>query len=300
MMSIQLRGMVIPLLTPFQTDGSLDEHRLRRLCHQLIDAGVHGLFPVGSSGEFWVLNCDESFRAIKVVVEAAAGRVPVYAGAGAISTRDVVQRARGAEDLGADAVVVITPFYVAPTQEELYAHYAAIADSTSLPVIPYLNPARTGGVILEPSTVARLASIDNLVGVKDSTGNLALTAEYISQTPDDFAVFQGRDDLFFPSLALGAVGGIAATGNVVPALVVELYEAYVQGDWERSRAAQIKLAPLRRALSWGTYPAVLKAAMEMIGDPVGAPRSPASALDNAKHGPLRDVLAGLGLSVVPA
>jgi 4-hydroxy-tetrahydrodipicolinate synthase len=289
-------GMVIPLLTPFAQDSSLDEQALRRSVRRLIDAGVHGVFPVGSSGEFWSLGAEERCRAIEIVVEEAAGQVPVYAGTGHIGTREAVQLTQRAESIGADAIVVVTPFYVAPSQDELYAHYATIADSTSLPVFPYNNPKRTGGVSLGPDTLARLAGLPNLAGIKDSSGNLALTAEYINQTPDSFAVFQGSDDLFYPSLAMGAVGGIAATGNVAPEIVVELYEAFRDGDWECSRAAQVKLASLRRASSWGSYPSVLKAAMAMIGEPVGPPRAPVSPLDDSYHEALRQVLVGMGLT----
>lgn len=297
MTTVEPRGMVIPLLTPFKQDGTLDEKALRRLVRRLMAAGVHGLFPVGSSGEFWVLSREEGYATIEVVIDEAAGRVPVYAGAGAIGSCESSRRAKDIEALGADALVVITPFYVAPTQEELYTHYATIADSTALPVIPYNNPGRTGGVNLEPETAVRLACTGKIAGIKDSSGNLAQTARYITETPDDFAVFQGRDDLFFPSLVLGAVGGIAATGNVAPELVVEIFECWASGDLQRSRAAQARLAPLRRTLSWGTYPSVLKAAMAMIGEPVGEPRRPASALCESKRDALRGVLTGMGLSL---
>lgn len=291
------QGMVIPLLTPFHQDGSLDEQALRRSTRRLIRAGVHGLFPVGSSGEFWGLSVEERCRAIEIVVEEADGRLPVYAGTGDVSTRKTIALTERAESLGADAAVVITPFYVAPSQEELYAHYAAIADSTSLPVFPYNNPKRTGGVSLEPAFVTRLAGIPNLAGIKDSSGNLALTAAYVNQTPDSFAVFQGSDDLFFPSLAMGAVGGIAATGNVVPELVVELYDAFVCGEWDRSRAVQSKLASLRRANALGTYPSVLKAAMAIIGEPIGPPRAPVTSLESSHSDALRQVLVGMGLAI---
>jgi 4-hydroxy-tetrahydrodipicolinate synthase len=296
MTTFRPKGMIVPMVTPFQSDGALDEQALRRLTQRLITAGVHGLFPVGSSGEFWALNPEEGYRAIEIVVEEAAGQVPVYAGTGAIDTCQASQRAHFAEELGTDAIVVITPFYVAPTQEELYAHYASVADSTLLPVIPYNNPARTGGVNLEPRTVAQLAAIGNLVGIKDSSGNLAQTAEYINETRDDFAVFQGRDDLFFASLVMGAAGGIAATANVVPELVVSLYECFVQGDWERSRDTQIRLSYLRRALSWGTYPSVLKAAMDLIGESVGEPRRPVSPLREETRKALHTLLVDIGLA----
>jgi 4-hydroxy-tetrahydrodipicolinate synthase len=290
MIGFQPRGMIVPMVTPFDEDGELDELALRRLTRRLIDAGIHGVFPVGTSGEFYALSNEEGYRAIEVVVEETAGRVPVYAGAGAITTGESARMARQAEQLGADAIVVITPFYITPTQEELYDHYKTIAASTSLPVIPYNNPSRASGVNLEPVTVARLAAIPNLVGIKDSSGNLGQTGDYISQCPRSFSVFQGRDDLFYPSLAIGAVGGIAAIGNVVPEAVVDLYESFMAGDLNRACSLQYQISPLRRALSWSTYPSVLKAAMALVGEPVGDPRLPVKPLDVRFFDPLRKIL----------
>jgi len=293
-----LHGIVVPLLTPFTSNDAIDEDGVRRLTRRMVAAGVHGVFPCGSSGEFWVLDDEERCRIIQTVVAEAAGDVLVYAGVGAVGTRQAIKLTRCAEEGGADALVVITPFYINPTQEELYHHYAAIARSTSLPVIPYNNPSRTGNVNLEPATMARLAEIENLAGIKDSSGNIGQTADYITLCPPGFAVFQGRDDMIFPSMVLGAVGGVAAEGNVAPEMCVELYDAFMANDWERSKAVQVKLAKFRRALAWGTYPAALKTAMTMIGEPMGAPRSPAAALPAAYLDRLRQILINLDLNVV--
>lgn len=292
--------MIIPLLTPFHADGELDPHALRHLTRRLIGAGVHGLFPSGSTSEFFALSQQERCRVIEIVVEEAAGRTPVYAGTGAISTRESIALTQAAEQLGADAIAVITPFYISPSQEELYEHYAAIAGSTALPLVVYNNPARTGGVNLTAKTLHRLAAIPNIVAIKDSSGDLGLLAAYMAETPDEFVVLQGRDDLYFASLAIGAVGGVAATGNVMPELVVELYDAFRAGDWERSRNAQAKVALLRGALGIGTFPSVLKGAMALIGEPVGPPRLPVAPLTPTQVAAVRDVLERIGLPITAA
>ncbi len=294
----QPKGIVVPLLTPFNEDGALDPQALRHLTRRLIAAGVHGLFPSGSTGEFFALSHQERCDVIDIVIDEAGGRVPIYAGTGAISTRESIELTKTAETLGADAMAVITPFYISPTQEELYAHYAAIAASTSLPVVIYNNPARTGGVSLAAATLVRLAAIANIVGIKDSSGDLGLMASYITETPDDLVVFQGRDDLYFPSFALGAVGGIAATGNVMPELVVEIYSAFQLGDWIRSREAQAKVSLLRAALGISTFPSVLKGTMTLIGESVGPPRLPVAPLSGTQIGTVRGVLGRIGLPVV--
>ncbi len=298
MKSFRPSGMIIPLLTPFHDDGALDLEALRRLTRQMIAAGMHGLFPSGSTGEFFVLSHDERCRVIEVVVQEAAGRVPVYAGTGAISTWEAVALARSAERIGADALAVITPFYITPSQDELFEHYAAIAASTVLPVIIYNNPSRTGGVSLTPATLARLAAIPNMAGIKDSSGDLTLMTAYVAETPDEFVVFQGRDDLLLASFERGAVGGVAAIGNVAPALVVELYAAFMAGDMERAGTCQAKIALLRTALSISTFPSVLKGALALIGDPVGPPRLPVAPLQEADTGAVREVLLRMGLELV--
>ncbi len=290
-------GVIVPMVTPFQNDGALDEEALRRITQHLLEGGVDGLFPAGSTGEFFALSEAERLRVIEVVVQECAGRLPVYAGTGAVGTRQVIEFTRQAETLGADAVVVITPFYIAPSQHELYEHYATIAKSTRLPVIPYNNPSRTGGVNLTPATVERLAEIPNLVGIKDSAGDMQQFAEFVRLATPGFAVMQGRDDAFYESFKLGAVGAVAAIGNVCPEVVVEIYQAFRAGRLEQAEAAQEKVTRLRHALSLATFPAVLKAAMSMVGQPVGDPRSPVLPLTRPVRDELRDILIGVGLTI---
>jgi 4-hydroxy-tetrahydrodipicolinate synthase len=291
----QLRGIIVPLVTPFREDETVDEDALRALVRHLIECGVHGLFPVGSTGEFYAVTPEERQRIFHLVVEETAGRVPVYAGAGAVSTIECLTHARMAEESGADCLVVVTPYYIAPSIDELYEHYAAIAHATSLPVIPYNNPGRTGGVNVTPALMQRLADIPNIVGIKDSSGNQAQTIEYVFMCGERIAVFQGRDDLIYPSLATGAVGGVACVANVAPRETVELYEAYRRGDTVKALAMQRIASTLRQALALGTFPTVIKEAMAMLGLPGGHVRRPVTPLAPDKRAQLRGILQSINL-----
>jgi len=296
-MRFQPCGIIPAMATPFTADGELNEEALRQLTRHLIQGGVHGLFATGSQGEFWALTPQEKQRVWEIVLEEAEGRVPVYAGTGAVTTREVIELNRRAEAAGVDAVSIITPFFVRPTEAELEAHYRSIAEATSLPILLYNNPGRTGGVNVSAGLVARLAEVEDIVGIKDSSGDLTLTTEYIRLTPGDFAVLSGRDTLIFAGLVHGTRGAIAATANVVPALVVEIYEAFRAGEIERARRAQERLAPLRLAFGLGSFPVVVKEALELMGIAVGPCRGPVSPLSPEKRAELRQVLLGLGLSV---
>jgi 4-hydroxy-tetrahydrodipicolinate synthase len=230
----------------------------------------------------------------EITAEETAGRVPVYAGTGAITTRQVIELNKVAEDAGADAVSIITPMFISPTQDELYEHYVAVADATSLPVILYNNPGRTG-LDLSAGLVSRLAGHPNVVGIKDSSGDLSLTNEYVRLTGDDFHVLMGRDSLIFAALLMGVKGAIAATANVAPSLVAEIYEAVVAGDLERGLAAQNGLTPLRMAFGLATFPVVVKDAMEMIGLSAGPCRAPVRSITGENREKLRSVLEGMAL-----
>jgi 4-hydroxy-tetrahydrodipicolinate synthase len=255
---------------------------------------VHGLFPAGSTGEGWSLTREERKRIFEIVVDRAKGRALVYAGTGAITTREALYLTKMAEDCGADGAVLITPFYVTPTEDELYLHYEAVAGATKLPVFPYNNPSRTG-VHLNANVIARLSKIDNLAGVKDSSGSLALTMQFVEGTPQSFAVCQGRDDIFFPSFVIGCQAAVAATANVAPDVVLEIYEGFVAGDLEQSQRAQSRVAMLRRALQLGTFPAVIKEAMALVGMPVGRARAPIGELTPENRKRLREVLKSAGV-----
>lgn len=292
---MEIKGIIPAMVTPFDVEEELDEGALRQLVNHLIEGGVHGLFPVGSQGEFYALTLEEKQQVLEIVVEEAAGRVPVYAGTGAITTREVIALNKLAEQAGIDAVSVITPCFISPTQEELYQHYVAIADATSLPVLLYNNPGRTGGLNLSAKLVARLAEHPNIVGIKDSSGDFTLTAEYIRRTDDDFAVLLGRDTLIYAGLLHGAKGAIAASANVVPALVVEIYQAFVEGGLTRALEAQGRLAPLRLAFGLGTFPIVVKEALNLIGISAGPARSPVGPISPESREELKQTLQELGV-----
>jgi 4-hydroxy-tetrahydrodipicolinate synthase len=291
--TIKIKGIIPAMVTPLDENEKVNEQALRRIVNFLIDGGVHGLLVHGSQGEFYGFTAGEKRWVWEIVVDEVGGRVPIYAGTGAVTTREVLDLNRMAEDVGVDLVSVLTPFFVSPSEEELFQHFTTIADGTRLPVVLYNNPGRTG-VNLSAGLVARLAEHPNIVGIKDSSGDLSLTCEMIRQSGDDFRVLMGRDSLIYAGLHHGAAGAIAATANVVPALVAEIYEAFQAGDLARSLRAQDKLAGLRQAFSLGSFPVVVKDAMNLVGLPAGPPLRPIRSLEGEAKRELRRVLREVG------
>ncbi|HID64548.1 MAG TPA: 4-hydroxy-tetrahydrodipicolinate synthase [Anaerolineae bacterium] len=287
------RGIIPAMVTPLDDEGNIDEASLRHLVDYLISGGVHGLLVAGSQGEAYALTPKEKEEILKIVVDEARGRVPVYAGTGAITTRETIALSRMAEELRADAVLVITPYFISPSNAELYNHYLAVANATHLPIILYTNPARTG-VNLDVDLVAKLSKADNIVGIKDSSGDLSQTMEYIRRCGDDFSVLAGRDTLIYATLQCGGTGAISATANVVPGLVVEIYEAFMAGDFEKSLTAQYRLAPLRQAFSMGTFPVVVKEALALMGMCSARAIAPVGPLAEDKRQKLKGILKELG------
>ena len=265
-MGKELRGIIPAVVTPFTPDEGVDEGAFRKVLQALIDQGVHGLFPVGTGGEFFALTREEKERLMAVAVEEAAGRVFVMPNVGTITTAESVALARHAEVVGSDAVSVVTPFFLKPSQEELFEHYRAICAAVKIPVLAYNIPERTGGVMLTVATVSRLArALPNFAGIKDSTGDLANAAELLQACPPGFRVFMGRDTLIYGALLYGCVGAVAATANVAPGLAVGIYKAVEGGDLSRARELQSKLAPVRKLFTVGSHPAGLKEAMVQLG-----------------------------------
>jgi 4-hydroxy-tetrahydrodipicolinate synthase len=294
MSTFEAKGIIAAMVTPLTEDQKIHKEAITRLLNYLIDSGVHGVFVISGAGEFASLTRNEKKDLLEAVVDGVNGKIPVYAGTGAVTTREAVHLTEMAEKIGADAISVIAPYAISPSQDELYDHYTEIAKNTNLPVILYNHPKRTG-VGLSADLVLRLAKVDNIVGIKDSSGDLALTMEYIRQTDEGFSVLAGIDTLIFPSLVCGAKGSISSTANVAPALVVKIYESFMNGNYEAARQAQYELIPLRRAFALGTFPAVLKEALTMINLPVGPPIRSVKGLNQENRRKLKQVLEGMHL-----
>ena len=270
---MQIRGIIPPVATPMQANEDLDLPRLRWFLDRLIAGGVHGIFVLGTNSEFYALDENEKQQVIATTVAHVRRRVPVYAGTGAETTREVVRLTKMAEREGVDGVSVITPYFVNPSQQEIYDHYRRVAEATALPVVLYNNPSTCGGVKIDVDTVARLAEIANILAIKDSSG----------------------DTLIFPALMFGVRGSVPATANIAPELVVEIYEAFQRGDLAAAKAAQLRLNPLRLALALGTAPGSVKAALTLLGESLGPSRSPVAGLPPDKQQKMRAVLEQVGL-----
>jgi len=289
------KGIIPAMVTPLTKDGKVNEKVLRRFIDYLIAGGSHGLFVVGTTGEFYGLSAEEKKELFKITVDQTNGRVPVYAGTGAITTREAILLTRYAEEVKVDAVSVLTPMFISPSQKELIQHYISIAGSTGLPVLLYNNPPKTG-VNLTAATVEKLANVPNIVGIKDSSGDFTLTAEYIRLTRDkDFHVLMGRDTLIHAALCHGGKGSIAACANVAPRLVADIYDKYMAGDIKGSLDAQFKLAPLRIAFNLGTFPAVIKEGLNLLGFDAGPCMEPVGPMSDEERQQLRKILTDMGL-----
>src|SRR5437868_11729967 len=292
---MQLKGITPPVATPMQANEDLDLPRLKWFIDHLIKEGVHGIFVLGTNSEFYALDEREKQEVIATAVAHVNHRVPVYAGTGAETTREAVRLTKMAEREGADGVSVITPYFISPTQQEIFDHYRRIAESTSLPVILYNNPSTCGGLKIDVDTVARLAQIPNIRSIKDSSGDLQNTNEYLRVVPSSFSVMQGRDTLIYPSLLFGARGAVPASANVAPAVCVEIFEAFERGDHAAALAAQLRLNPIRLSLNLGTAPGGVKAALDLLSMSLGPSRSPIAPLPPEKREKMRLALEQAGL-----
>ena len=289
-------GIIPPVVTPFTDDGKFNEKAFRKIVSHLIECGVHGIFPLGTTGEFYAFDTDEIRCIFEATKDEVRGRVPIYAGASHITTRGVIERVHIAEDVGFDAVSVLTPMFVSQTQDELYEYYKTIAENTKLPVIMYNNKPKTN-VTIEPHTVSRLAEIDNIIGIKDSTGDFTNSAEYLRLTKDNdkFSVLIGRDTLIYAGLCSGAAGSIASCANVAPRLVADIYDKFKAGDFKGSLDAQFALNPLRIACNMGTFPEVIKEGLELEGYNAGKCLPPIRPLSGEQREALRILLKEMGL-----
>ena len=282
-----IKGVVVPMITPIDKDELIDEAAIRSQVDYVIDGGVSGILLFGSNGEFYVVEEDEMERGLKIVVDQAAGRVPVYFGIGAISTKKCIRLAKMAVANGAASVSVLQPMFLKPTETELFTHFKAIADAIpETPVLLYNNPGRAG-YTLSANLVERLAhEVPNIVGMKDTSGDITQTSEFIRRNRDvDFKVFGGKDTLLYASMCHGAVGGVCTAANFMPELITDVYNKYVAGDLQGSLEAQFKLNPVRLSMDGASFPVAAKDMANLRGRNVGLPYTPNLA---TPEGPVLD------------
>ena len=295
-MAFTPKGIVVPIVTPVDENGKLNEKAYRKLVDYLAANGIHGVFPFGTTGEFYAYDLGFYTHLLEVTKDAVAGRMQIYAGANHITTKGAAEIAKAVEKVGGiDALSVLTPMFVSQTQEEVYTYYKEVAASTSLPIIIYNNKPKTN-VGVDPATIAKLAEIDNIVAAKDSTGDMTNAEEYIRLTRGmDFSVMMGRDTLILAGLHYGASGAIASCANVAPRIAVDIYEKFMAGDYKGALDAQFKLSALRVATNMGSFPVTLKEALKLIGQDCGDCVKPILPLHDDQREKLRKVLKEMGL-----
>jgi len=291
---MEIRGIIAPILTPMREDESIYEEQLRLEVDWLIRAGMHGIFPCGTNGEGYILSAEEKLRVIRVCVEQAAGRVPVYAGTGCISTRETVELSLRAQEAGADALSIITPSFAVASQDELIVHYREIARQVKLPIVLYNIPSRTGNA-LHPATVGALSRVENIQAVKDSSGNFDAILQFIATTRwrSDFSVLSGNDALILWTLLAGGRGGVSGCANIFPANMVSIYNWVLAGDLEKARQAQESIRPFRSCFRYGNPNTVVKAAARLMGRLVGPCRAPFNQLSDEGMAVLKETLHAL-------
>jgi 4-hydroxy-tetrahydrodipicolinate synthase len=292
---MQFIGCGTALVTPFQPDFSLDEIALRKLLHRQLRAGVDFLVPCGTTGESPTLTRAEHLRVVEIALEEASGKVPILAGAGGYNTNEVIGLARELEGLGADGLLSVAPYYNKPTQEGLYQHYRAIAQSTRLPIVLYNVPGRCG-TNLEPATVKRLAAISNIVGMKEASGNIAQMSALANAVPDDFAILSGDDAITLPLFALGGRGVISVASNEIPGEMTQLCRHGLRGEFEEARKIHRRYLPLMEVNFIESNPIPVKAALASMGllEPVW--RLPLVAPKSENLHRIQDVLQSLQLT----
>nr|MDO8134811.1 4-hydroxy-tetrahydrodipicolinate synthase [Candidatus Njordarchaeum guaymaensis] len=294
MVQLKVKGCICPVVTPFASDGGIDEKTLRSILDYLMDGGVHAIFAAGTVGAFYLMSPDERKRVAEIVIDHLNGRVPVYVGTGGITVRENVELAKHAKDIGADAAVVLTPYYVKVNDEELHKYFTAIAGAVDMPIILYNNPGRAG-VNISPSLLEKVVSeTTNVVAIKDSGGDLTQFEEYLMQIGNKISVVMGKDELMLAALTVGGSGVVSAVSNVAPELVTGLYNSFVKGDVKKALDIQYKLIIIKKAIAGGTYPAPILEALNFIGIKTGKPRPPVLPLNDEQKERIRKALKAIG------
>jgi len=291
----KVKGIIVPIVTPVDEKGCINEEALKHVVNHVIAGGVHGILAFGSNGEFFAIEKEEQKKGLEIIVKTTAGRVPVYMGIGDITTRACVQLAEMAKEVGADGISILPPMFISPSDQELYQHVVTIAKVVEeLPVLLYNNPGKVGYSLSIP-LVKKLAQVTNIVGIKDSSGNVHLTAEYIRHTREDnFKVMAGRDTLILGSLVYGAVGAVASTANIVPELVVSICDHFEKGAIQDALEAQFKLTSFRNLFDKSSFPIATKDACNLIGLDVGKSILPNTTSSESVSTEMKAVLTDLG------
>ena len=294
-MAMNLRGCGTALVTPFKTDGSIDEPALRSLVAWQVESKIDFLVPCGTTGETPTLSREEWLRVIKVTIEVAAGRVPIVAGATSNATLEAVEKARTVAAIpGVDAILTASPYYNKPTQEGQYRHFRAIAEAVDKPLVLYNVPGRTGAN-LEPATLARLAEIPNIAAVKEASGNLSQIADVFNAVPDNFLVFSGDDAVTLPVISLGGVGIISVASNEIPREMAELTRAALANDWTTARRLHRKYLPLMQGNFIESNPLPVKAVLAMMGRIEEVYRLPLCSMKKDTRAKLEKIAAEVGV-----
>ncbi|MDD2901511.1 MAG: 4-hydroxy-tetrahydrodipicolinate synthase [Syntrophales bacterium] len=288
-----LKGAFTAIVTPFK-NGQLDEEAYRQLIERQIEGGIHGLVPCGTTGESPTLSHAEHKRVVEICLDQVKKRVPVIAGSGSNSTAESLELTKHAQAAGADYALMITPYYNKPTQEGLFQHYKTIADATKIPIVVYNVPGRTSLNLL-PETMARLATLPNIVGLKDATGDLKQGAKTLELCGDKITVLSGDDFTTFPLMCVGGKGVISVVSNVVPADMAGMCNAFFKGDLEGAKKLHYKMWPLTEAMFFETNPVPVKTAMKLLGKITGEVRQPLCPMSAANEEKLRSVMQKYGL-----
>ena len=296
MKTSDIRGIIPPILTPMLDDEeqSVNYNELRNQVERLLKGGVHGLFPVGTNGEAYILSLKEKEEILETVIEQVKGRVPVYAGTGCVSTAETIRMSKIAQKLGADALSVITPYFAAASQKELYDHYVAVAKAVDLPIILYNIPPRTGNKLLPETVQALCRDVENIVGAKDSSGDIENLKAYIRLTKEldkEVAILAGNDGAILTCLKEGGSGGIAGRANIWPNALASIYDRFAAGDLEGAQQAQDAISALQTVFRFGNPNTIIKKAVALLGYPVGDCRAPFNYVPEEGIEALKQVLA---------
>lgn len=272
---MDIKGIIAPILTPMYEDESINFNELRNQINRLIEQGVHGIFVFGTNGEGYILSEKEKIEIMEVTVEEVAGRVLVYASTGLISTKDTIKLSNRAKEIGVDVVSIITPSFAKASQKEIYRHFKEVAEHVDLPIVLYNIPARTGNEIT-PETLIKLSKIENIIGIKDSSGNFDNILQYIEKTKDlnGFSVLSGNDSLILWTLLAGGTGGVAGCSNIYPFVMSQIYEQFLVGNLKQARNYQDSIRTFRDCFVYGNPNTIVKFTTSLLGYPVGKCRSP--------------------------